>query len=373
MTPGVFVPGDRISDLIAGGPGFIAVGSHFGADERNDAVVWTSPDGREWTRVPHDEALFETGSARMHHILRFGNGYVAVGGSCDDPEAPCPEHPRIWMSPDGLSWVRAPWDPEVLAPHVLLFDVVVTTDGERLLAIGSVCLVDGIELDAQAWSDFAFGRTEGELECPFAAWVSPEAVTWERVYLDADRLAFANTVAVTTDGYVAVGGVWDLSIDDNRPAAWTSTDGISWTRAEVPTNRAGGISRIVATDNGFVGAGWLRSRDRNAHFQMAAWTSADGSSWTLVHDEGRDSDVLAMTIGGPGIIVAGADTDTDPAIAHVAVWTSADGISWQRITGPVSGLPDGFAHRILAVGDEVLMVANDPNGELVGIWVAPPP
>jgi hypothetical protein len=42
-----------MSGVVAGGPGFVAVGERDG-----NAAVWTSVDGLAWSRVAHDEAVF---------------------------------------------------------------------------------------------------------------------------------------------------------------------------------------------------------------------------------------------------------------------------------------------------------------------------
>ena len=44
--------------VTAGGPGLVAVGFEASFVERIGAV-WTSPDGIEWTRVPHDQSVFD--------------------------------------------------------------------------------------------------------------------------------------------------------------------------------------------------------------------------------------------------------------------------------------------------------------------------
>ena len=46
----------------------------------SDAVVWTSPDGVIWSRVPHDEAIFGgDGLQAMSSVTAGGPGLVAVG------------------------------------------------------------------------------------------------------------------------------------------------------------------------------------------------------------------------------------------------------------------------------------------------------
>jgi hypothetical protein len=122
--------------VAAGGPGLVAVGGedqgccstdpHFDvsypcvgcealndpAMENADAVVWTSPDGLTWSRVPHDETVFGgTGGQQMFGVVVGGPGLVAVGreglGADGNGSA------AVWTSPDGFTWSRVPDDEEI--------------------------------------------------------------------------------------------------------------------------------------------------------------------------------------------------------------------------------------------------------------------
>lgn len=69
--------------------GFCGGGEGFcGSDE---AVIWTSADGRSWTRVPSD-GRFEGGNAKA--ATAWGSGFV-IGGESD-------RRPAVWTSaPEG--------------------------------------------------------------------------------------------------------------------------------------------------------------------------------------------------------------------------------------------------------------------------------
>ncbi len=94
--------------VTAGGPGLVAVGWALsgGAGELEfDAVVWTSPDGITWSRVPDDEGVFSgEGDHQMVSVTAGGPGLVAVGSdrTGNNPEA------AVWTSPDGITWSRVP-------------------------------------------------------------------------------------------------------------------------------------------------------------------------------------------------------------------------------------------------------------------------
>jgi len=93
--------------VAAGGPGWIAFGRFKPSGSQTwGTQVWVSADGLAWRRTaflrptapyvpcPADD------NARMHDLVSFAGGYVAVGtSSCNnDP------HGAAWASPDGLAW-----------------------------------------------------------------------------------------------------------------------------------------------------------------------------------------------------------------------------------------------------------------------------
>jgi hypothetical protein len=102
------------------------------------------------------------------------------------------------------------------------------------------------------------------------------------------------------------------------------------------------------------------------------WFSPDGASWNLVYDEGADSSVSSFRIGGLGLIVAGSDDQTNPDRPPAALWISSDGLTWTRVSGADAGLGDGIVNEVVAIGNEVYIVATDyDGGSFVGVWKAP--
>jgi hypothetical protein len=80
------------------------------------AAVWVSGDGLSWTRVAQDAAAFGSDSAIwIHDVARGGPGLVAVGTEWNGgwtKEGAYP-HAAVWVSPDGLDWSRVPHDDTV--------------------------------------------------------------------------------------------------------------------------------------------------------------------------------------------------------------------------------------------------------------------
>jgi len=91
LVSGGPVPQGRLTDVAGGPNGYVAVGS-----AGNDAVAWSSPDGRAWTAAPTSPALAD---ATMTRVLSTGSTFVALGRSGNGDG-------NAWASPDGLSWTR---------------------------------------------------------------------------------------------------------------------------------------------------------------------------------------------------------------------------------------------------------------------------
>ena len=81
--------------VTSGGPGLVAVGS-AGKGGDHDAIVWTSPDGLNWSRVAHDEKAFGGESIQvMQYVTIAPSGLRALGldGPFDASSA------AVWISP----------------------------------------------------------------------------------------------------------------------------------------------------------------------------------------------------------------------------------------------------------------------------------
>jgi len=196
-----------IYDVVAGGPGFVAVGTDK-YDDGSAAVVWTSADGLAWTRVP-DTA--ETYTPRTHSKMRAvtvgGPGLVAVGFEADGDWAAA-----VWTSSDGLTWTRVPNDEAIFDGVEDQMMEAVTAGGPGFVAVG---------------------QDYGSDDVGAAVWTSTDGFTWTRIPANLDTFGGSQArgmwgVMADGSGLVAVGAVGSGS------AIWTSPDGSVWTR--VPQN-----------------------------------------------------------------------------------------------------------------------------------------
>ena len=103
--------------------GFVAVGAD-GSDIGRNAAVWVSADGLEWSRVVDPDGLDNDGWQSMNAVVAGGRGFVAVGTSAPGLHK---DDAAVWTSVDGQHWSRVADDSGVFTgsgDHQML-DVVV--------------------------------------------------------------------------------------------------------------------------------------------------------------------------------------------------------------------------------------------------------
>lgn len=229
----------QLIDVVAAGPGLVAIGGLPGADA---AAVWTSADGGEtWQRSPDADSFAH---AFMWAVAEGGPGLVAVGWR-RNPEPDL----AVWTSADGQDWALAA-DPE-LGEGFQGLDVLSRDDGTVVMV-----------------GELVNGGTAG-------AWFSTDGEAWEAAE-DADG-SFTDgsmrRVIATPDGLLAFGSI---GLDG---AVWSSADGRSWRLAASggPALTDGYITAAVATADGvaLVGGNQQRIEDTESFTQTAAaWVGA---------------------------------------------------------------------------------------------------
>jgi hypothetical protein len=210
--------GGSAMSAVAWGQGkWVAGGVEFNESVDQDGVAWTSPDGFNWTRATlPDPGLGITG------LVAGGPGFVAVGSSESVEGEPMPgAHSGIWTSVDGTIWTRVP-DGPIFANS---FINAVVSGGPGLVAVGST--IDPVDpngvffpaiwtsADGLAWTKEA---------------IPTDPVPWTSVVGTLQGRTISSVVAVP-EGFVAVGVEFGLTPTNlHRAAAWTSADGRSWAR-----------------------------------------------------------------------------------------------------------------------------------------------
>lgn len=309
--------------------GFVVVGVRSlagpeqGEPERSrEAAVWTSADGRNWSAIPYDPAIFGGGQddpASMVDVVAVGDQVIAVGQLADAA--------AVWLSPDGgRSWSLAT-HAETAFGRRDTPDEQHDGDGDGVQAMYSV---------ARGSAGFVSVGVDGNRA---AAWMSEDGLTWSRVspdqaaFVGEGALAMSDVVAVAS-GYVAVGteSIVTDGDPDSRAAAWFSPDGMDWIRITHDPAVFGGypedlvMSAVAAGPDGIVAVG---SSGRDDEMRGVVWTSSDGIAWRRITDgpvfSGRNGawigDVMAT---GEGFIAVGAEMDDTDWMygGYAAVWVT---------------------------------------------------
>jgi hypothetical protein len=188
------------------------------------AIVWTSSNGLDWTRVADQESFRH---AAMTGVVVGGPGYVAVGQAG--------AHAAVWASTDGAQWTRVPdasvfHAPDFVAAGLPAVMTDVTEADGTLIAVGNVYTQDiggaalawwstdgthwsrgtgGSLRDGQTWNvtwiPGGFLATGGGPDCNGLGWSSPDGRAW-RCLTDPQIRGFnAYAVAVSPAITLAVG------------------------------------------------------------------------------------------------------------------------------------------------------------------------
>jgi hypothetical protein len=286
-TPADSARGFELHDVIAGGPGFIAVGGGRAPRENADprAMIWLSEDGRRWQAAP----LFgDAGAGVVQAIAATPEGFVAVGNGC------CPDEAGVWRSADGIVWERVP-DSEALAGATMA-DVVSDDDG--IIAVGC----------------------PSTLECNGGrVWRSTDGTDWEVV---ADLTVIPFSVAATPAGYVITGTDSDIG---GRGATATSPDGVTWT-VNVAERRPGSLNDVEPFGDAVLVAGGETSgnadRQRGPRQRGVLLTTTDPTTWEVV-TSGRFRGAYFEAIGvTDGMVILAGTRREEGVAAPFALWSS---------------------------------------------------
>ena len=349
--------------VVAGGPGFVAVG-HDGPRHEWDAVVWVSTDGVSWERVSQDALAVPGHSEAMHQVVVGEAGFLAVG-STRQRESIGDEweySPAVWRSSDGYEWERV--DSSGFGPGQIEL-----TDAASW---GSGFVVVGNEVTEMLASGVIGSRTA-------AVWVSPDSRVWTRVPHEDELFGvddgFAQTISVFETDLVIFGRY------EGQAAVWHSTDGYNWERGSMEdpslgptTNR--GVRGTAHAPAGFVAYGAVSASpcpgDLRASVPLTAvvWASSDGVIWDRSRFGGEADfyQIDTMVSTDLGIVAFGAEsrcTETGFDYAsEPATWVSVDGLNWYRVD---VGAPELLG---LAIG-ETTLVGISGEGVWVGTWARP--
>jgi hypothetical protein len=321
-----FGPQAGISHVSSGSKGLIAAGED-GPDGQEVVAFWRSRDGRDWTQVDTDPAVFGAPGATVgvNGVIQGPKGYVAVGYKVDGNDA---LNAAVWTSKDGTTWVQVP------ATGALGEG----TSGELAYVMNDVVyarksyVAVGLERTVNA---------SGGLDEEPAIWTSRDARRWTRrtsgvtspASFDPDsggaqkvRLDFV----VSTRGGFAATGNQEHSERDYAMGGFTlhSTDGVKWKIAKAdgrsfafsPTSSTETAVRYVAAADGSAIISGILRRAEGKPSTAKIWVSDNGRDWKSVKGklvEGYVEGPAGMNAGGAFVLGYPGDTDRTPVVAWI--------------------------------------------------------
>jgi hypothetical protein len=135
--------------------GLVAVGFAYATDGAYDGAIWTSPDGRGWTRV--DPGMFaEAGHQLIKGVVGGTGGLPLVAVGCEDDAERCDidgqdSDAAVWTSGDGRTWTKAPLGSEWLVGEGIQTMYAVSRRDEIFIAVGAHTANTG-DLDGAVWT-----------------------------------------------------------------------------------------------------------------------------------------------------------------------------------------------------------------------------
>ena len=296
--------GTPLNDVVWGPAGFVAVGNMqivnpdrpVGWLERPG--IWLSPDGRQWTLLPHDEHLF-AGIEGLSRVVMFDSQLAAFGGS------------SAWLSDDGINWERVEID------------------------------VESAVADVTVWNDMlvAVGGTFDERP---VVWTSIDGQSWTRVSDPEMAEATGNLRGVggNADGLVAIG----TSFPTSRVTTWRSEDGGDWSVAPdwLGDDQAWSDTSRTALS---VERGTSGIDDDliliNGGYSATLWGTADGGQFWYPAGQFYGGELEVLASGAPavfntvnGALVAG---DRLLAFGKVVAWSGTEQIGGLCYKDPGDG------------------------------------
>jgi hypothetical protein len=298
-------------DVAFGPGGFVALG-YAVIDGRPAVAIWRSDDGLGWVRIALPDDVFASG--RPAALVAGGPGYVIVGAWLDlGSPAASAALPRaaIWTSIDGRTWSRVP------DQRGLGIGGYIETGEERLAGgmLGLTTTSAGLTAVGQTCKAVNLMETMGLVPtCRPLLWTSEDGMTWTRIDPGVTvHLGSVPSIAAVADHIVAVGGAWSQS-----PARYTlaSSDGTKWRWTEeagVPRFEGivGAPGTFLATwhDAGQVGM--------SSSSEGTTWAGVKGLPRMTEGPSVRDSDVVALD--DRAVIVGWREGEEDPANAAFAI------------------------------------------------------
>ena len=306
------------------------------------AATETLPPATSWEAVVFDRP--ESPAAINGLLVIDGRRLVAVGTA----------------GGAGAVWTREPpadWQPVTEVPASAEDEVTVLVD----VALGPGGLI------AIGW----VGRPASEF-AQTVFWTSPDGSAWTET--ERAEGALLQDLEPGGLGMIAVGELPSVF----APAGvelWTSSDGATWERSGASDAfGAAGMRSVAKTEAGFAAVGAVRPNPNDATSEIhgAAWTSADGVTWTAVEHSPvfAEASIYSVTEApspGGGVLAVGSGFFAGGSAP--AVWRSLDGTTWERL--PLELAAGGFTDvAVDDVDDGSYVAVGFAEDEALALWTS---
>lgn len=314
-APGSYA-GGLPSEVVAGGPGLVAIGSARPCcadvtheDDPWQVGLWTSTDGLDWELVPDLDTFGRAGldavAVDPQTGLMVATGYN-VQPPADDGSGGWSEEGTVWRSQNGIDWVG------VEGVAGVFHDIVRAPWG---------WVIGGIDDGAPA------------------VYISDDLDTWTTISLGGE--GHVEHLAVGTDGRtVAVGCRGDRVEAPCNPVAWSSLDGEAWDEGGIDALR---VSAVTGWQDGFVATGLSEAG------VAVSWISTDGTTWQAGPEIGSSGTSMMTVVQVDGRLIAGGSAPNDEGVAGQRLWVSDDGLTWEPLAEP-DAIPGQTSGSVLALG-----------------------
>jgi hypothetical protein len=289
-------------------------------------AVWSSTDGLTWNLVSGPNTFSKIGSAILDASPDGHGGIFAAGFVSSNSENY--SYAALWHSRDGLTWTQV----DLGSPEHPWALVVAANE--------HMAVAEETSMRTDRWARYV--------------WWSADGVNWSSAELPSDgsQPRRPPLLAGGAGGFE----ILETSAGDQPGHAWHSDDGRTWVQTQAPPGLTGADvaiddpTSLLAVGGGFVAVGRVGSLDAG---KPAAWTTADGKTWTqsVMEDPGDRFGCKSMcqptvvTQVGKSLVAVGypkkyTSDDLSPAAAAV-VWTSEDaGRTWKLLgSGPAGMVP----------------------------------
>ncbi len=240
------------------------------------------------------------GSAAPEHLVA-GPGLLAVSG---------PNERKSWFSSSGQFWGPAKGISDLDELTVSGF----TGNAEAFYAFG-----------AESCDEPAILVPSAETGCAAAVYRSADGASWDRVLFSSELRSAIVDVAVTDDGFVAVG--WEAGLSGAAIAMWVSDNGESWEKLDATdTSLQPALVSLAVLQTQGDEAPWAELSVDGQIFEVTTGTKVDTTAGILeVVAIAETSVTLRDGVGGGPI---SADTAVDIRSTPVPVRLAIEGDRW---------------------------------------------